>query len=183
MLEGQNKLVHVLTDGSNQWDVPLILRKMHFTANVLSNILLEQNENKNQPRPSEWLPYNIIIMSKKEPLFVFSDIVNNTKSSHEIHQLPRAGVTEVIATLVASVTIHPLQSELGFGSCFRGHTCQVESATCQQQSTWNRCMETKLLSFPTRHFGRRRNSVTWSQKRTNEKTLLGLVHRDFALEY
>lgn len=52
-------------------------------------------------------PNNIIVVSEKESLRVFPSVINHTDSCHEVHDLFRRGVVEIVAALMSSVTVYP----------------------------------------------------------------------------
>ena len=63
-------------------------------------------------------------MAQIEPLFALGYIVDHTHSSNEVDHFTRGCVVEVVATLVSTVTVHPLQTELALGGCLVGHEIQ-----------------------------------------------------------
>lgn len=71
--------------------------------------LLWENE---QLSPAESLPDDVIIVSQVELLGVFSGVVDHTHPGHEVHHLFSCGVEQVVTTLVASVSVDPLQPQL-----------------------------------------------------------------------
>jgi hypothetical protein len=56
-------------------------------------------------------PYDVIAVAEVEGLLVL--VLYNSNTSNEEDYLPRCIVEEVIATLVASISVNPLESELG----------------------------------------------------------------------
>ena len=66
-------------------------------------------------------PDNVIGVAQVEPLLTLGSIVDHTHSSNEVDYLTRGSVVEVVATLVSTVTVHPLQAELALRGCFVGH--------------------------------------------------------------
>ena len=72
-------------------------------------------------------PYNVIGVSQIEPLLALGNIVDHTHSSNKVDHLPRGSVVEVVATLVSTVTVHPLQTELALWCCLVSHAqCKLE---------------------------------------------------------
>lgn len=64
-------------------------------------------------------------MAQKKSLFMFSTAVNNPNAGNKIHDFLVCGVIQVISTLVSSVAIDPLQSELACGCSLRRHSCKL----------------------------------------------------------
>ncbi len=57
-------------------------------------------------------PDDVIIVSQVELLGVFSGVVDHTHASHKVHQLFSSSVVQVVAALVTSVPVDPLQPQL-----------------------------------------------------------------------
>ena len=64
-------------------------------------------KNMRQVRRNPYKPDNIIVMSQEKALTMFTDIVHNTDAGYEKHNLFWCSVVEIVASLVASVTIDP----------------------------------------------------------------------------
>lgn len=70
-------------------------------------------------------PDNVIRVAQIEPLLALGYVVDHTHSSNEVDHFTRGCVVEVVATLVSTVTVHPLQTELALRSCLVGHGCTI----------------------------------------------------------
>ena len=66
-------------------------------------------------------PDNVVRVTQIEPLLALGNIVDHTHSSNKVDHLARGGVVEVVATLVSTVAVHPLQTELALGGCLVCH--------------------------------------------------------------
>lgn len=62
--------------------------------------------------PAGSLPDDVIIVSQVELLGVVPGIVDHAHSRHKVHHLFSCRVVQVIAALVASVSVDPLQPQL-----------------------------------------------------------------------
>ena len=68
------------------------------------------SRQKLNPAPS--LPDDVIIVTQVELLGVFPGVVDHAHPGHEVHHLFPGGVVQVVATLVTSVAVDPLQPQL-----------------------------------------------------------------------
>ena len=84
-------------------------------------------------------PDNVIRVAQIEPLLALGNIVDHTHSSNKVDHLARGGVVEVVATLVSTVTVHPLQTELALGGCLVSHDTRYSAAS------WNLTLLGKLI--------------------------------------
>lgn len=58
------------------------------------------------------LPDDVIVVTQVELLGVFPRVVDHAHPGHEVHHLFPGGVVQVVATLVTSVAVDPLQPQL-----------------------------------------------------------------------
>lgn len=71
--------------------------------------------------PAVSSPDDVIVVSQVELLGVFSGVVDHAHPGHKVHHLFSCGVVQVITTLVASVSVDPLQSQLAARRCLIRH--------------------------------------------------------------
>lgn len=96
------------------------MRTLHSFSNHDDVFKREQEQNdETKPRPS--LPDDVIVVTQVELLGVFAGVVDNAHSSHEVHHLFPSCVVQVVATLVSSVSVDPLQPQLAARSRFIRH--------------------------------------------------------------
>lgn len=72
-----------------------------------------------KPRPLS--PDDVIVVAQVELLRVFPGVVDHAHPGHEVHHLLPRGVVQVVATLVTSVAVDPLQPQLAARRRFIRH--------------------------------------------------------------
>lgn len=66
-------------------------------------------------------PDDVIIVPQVKLLSVLSGVVDHTHPCHEVHDLLPSSVVQIVATLVSSVAVDPLQPQLATRCRLIGH--------------------------------------------------------------
>lgn len=75
-----------------------------------------------------FLPHYVIVMSEEEALLMISHVVNNAHAGYKIDQILVCVIEKIIAALMTSVSIHPLQTKLAFWCSFVRHRADGQKA-------------------------------------------------------